>query len=357
MARMTMPQADLGVAAELRVWAEGRSKARKRARSVAAAFGRTNLTRHARGQIDDALQAVGVQSQPSLLTCGRDDWVELVVVGESPRSAALPTQIVTWHEHNWTGDGDSGSAGEWLRCLRSTRSHERQLIWSGATVAGIVTFAGWIRRGEGFYEGWGSLSRLPTSIDRAALLADDRTANRFDPRGIKALQGSPITLSPELAEALGELAGGFAPTHVPFDEPDYSEEPILWAGLHGLKPEAYIEAAVAARRGLWRKLGFPSAPARQRVLGSAGRVDLIAGDVVGEAKRAVTLRDGPSQIERYLTHLEISQDRPPSQLRGVLLQCAPDTSQAIVDRLAASRYRLELWSVVEDGRWRLDRLA
>lgn len=86
-------------------------------------------------------------------------------------------------------------------------------------------------------------------------------------------------------------------------------------------------------------------------------MDLIAGDVVGEAKRAVTLADGPGQIERYLKHLEVVVGRPRSGLRGILLQCSPGTSQAIIERLKGSRYALELWSVIDDECWQLDRLA
>lgn len=124
-----------------------------------------------------------------------------------------------------------------------------------------------------------------------------------------------------------------------------------------MNPEAYIEAAVAARRRLWRKLGFENAPSRQRVLGGAERVDLIAGDVVGEAKRVVTLKDGPEQIERYLEHLETIEGRAASRLCGVLLQCAEQTTPAVATRLAESRYDLRLWSVTPRDRWRLERLG
>jgi len=85
-------------------------------------------------------------------------------------------------------------------------------------------------------------------------------------------------------------------------------------------------------------------------------VDLIAGDVVGEAKRAVTVRDGPAQIERYLEHL-VEMGASPKGVRGVLLQCATVTSDAVVNRLAASSFDLQLWSAVDDGRWKLERLA
>jgi len=303
------------------------------------------------------LRAAGIETTPSIIDCDRDDWLRLEVAGERPLSDALPCQMVTWHEFNWTGEGDSGPNGEWLRCLKNTLAHQRQFVWSGSEVAGIVTFSGWVRPGDGFFEGWGSLSRLRKPVHRAALRADERTAARFDARGIRALQGSPIAIAPELARALCEMADVSDPTPVPLDEPDYNHEPILWTGLHGLSPEAYIEAAVATSPELWRKLGFPSAPARQRGLGAAGRVDLIAGDVIGEAKRAVTLRDGPDQVERYLTYLELQRQRPRSRLRGVLLQCASEVNAAVADRVVTSQHRLELWSVVNDGRWRLERLV
>lgn len=348
---------DLEAAIKLRAWAESRSVARKRARTLAGTFGRVNLTKDARKRLASALEAAGLETQPSLLTCDRDDWLTLTVVGDPVLSSALPSQLVTWHAHNWTGTAGSGPTGEWLRCLSDTRWGDRQFIWSADKVAGLVTYAGWIRRGEGFYEGWGSIARLRHPVDRCRLLKDGRTASRFDNRGIKALQGSPIRLPSELADALSEMAGGVPTTRIPLDAPDYKEEPILWAGLHGLGPEAHIEAAVASRRGLWRKLGFDRAPDRQRVFGSAGRVDLTAGDVVGEAKRVVSLRDGPDQIERYLLYLETARRRPRACLRGVLLQVAPATSQAVIERVRASRYNLELWSVSNDGQWRLERLA
>jgi hypothetical protein len=65
-------------------------------------------------------------------------------------------------------------------------------------------------------------------------------------------------------------------------------------------------------------------------------VDLVAGDVVGEAKRAVTLQDGPAQVERYLAYLEHERHRPRARLRGVLLQYAADVSPAVADRIRAS---------------------
>lgn len=218
-----------------------------------------------------------------------------------------------------------------------------------------MTFSAWRRHGPGFYEGWGSLSRLPRPVDRARLLIDARTANRFDARGIKAFQGSPIRLDADCSAAICELLGGLPPSVMPIDEPFGDEEMILWAGLDGLGPEAAIEAAVATQRALWGKLGFPFTPARQRRLGAAGRVDLIAGDVVGEAKKAVTVRNGPDQIERYLQHL-VNQGRSARKVRGILLQVANTTSGQVLDRLRASPFALELWHVEERRRWLVQRL-
>src|SRR3954470_17316770 len=142
---------DLEVAASLREWAGERAVARKRARSIAVAFGHRRLTARARQRIAAALTAAGLEPSPPLSACDREDWIELVVVGDPIVSDRPPTQLVTWHAFNWTGHGDSGPVGEWLRCLRDTRAGDRQLVWSGAAIAGVVTFAGWIRQGPGFY--------------------------------------------------------------------------------------------------------------------------------------------------------------------------------------------------------------
>jgi hypothetical protein len=348
---------DLEAGVKLRAWVEARPVARKRARSVATAFGWTRLTRKARTAIAAVARAVGLEFDPSITTCDADDWVVITSVGDPVTSDKPASQIVTWHSHNWTGSGDSGPTGEWLRCLRATRRGDRQFIWFDSQVAGVVTYAGWVRAGDGFYEGWGSVARLSRPVPRQALRDHGVTAARFDSRGIRGFQGSPIRLDPDVASAIGELAGGVPDTLVPLDDPDYQAESVLWAGLHGLGPEAHIEAAVASRRRFWRKLGFPHAPARQRILGTAGRADLIAGDVVGEAKRAVTLRDGPHQIERYLEYLETQARRPRQRLRGVLLQVAAEASDAVIERIETSRYRLELWHVDPHGRGRLRRLA
>ena len=353
---MTSETADIEAALSLRAWAVERPVARKRARTVAGAFGRKRLTQTAREVIDEAVAAVGLELSPSILECGIEDWLVLTASADSLSSDQLPSQMVTWHEHNWTGSDTDGSVGEWLRCLKATVRGDRQFIWSGGQIAGIVTYSGWMRPGVGFYEGWGSAMRLPSPVPRSRLLENSLTSTRFDGRGIRALQGNPIGVSTELGSAVAEMAGGLNPTMLPVDEPDYDADLILWAGLHGLGPEAYIEAAVATRKSLWRRLGFPQVPERQRKLGTAGRVDLIAGDVVGEAKRAVTLNDGPDQIERYLEHLEVVRERPRSSLKGVLLQVAPDVSNAVVERVRRSPYDVELWHVDPEGRGTLVRL-
>jgi hypothetical protein len=205
--------------------------------------------------------AVGVEATPSLATCAREDWLDLVArepataVIAPDMSNALPSQLAAWHAFNWTGgeghdDNERAPVDEWLPCLMDTPLRVRQLIWSGGAVAGIVTFAGWIGQRGGSYLGWGCVERLPAPVGRSTLLADARTASRFDARGIKALHGSPIRLGRDLAEALAEMAGGLPATEAPLDEPDYNATPIIWAGLHGLLPEAFIEAAVASRQHL-----------------------------------------------------------------------------------------------------------
>ena len=347
----------LDIAVELREHVDADDLGWKRADRLGRDFGYRRLRTRARRHIVDALHAVGLQARPSLLTCGERDLIQLDAVGDPISSTALVSQLITWHEHNWSGIGEGGHYGEWLRCLRITRALDRQLIWHRSGITGVVTFAGWIRRCEGFYEGWGSVYRLPKPISRDVLLADPRTCSRFDAHGIKALQGLPIGLSSRIARAITSLAGGIGGTDVPLDEPDYSEEPILWADVRGLCPEAVIEAAVASRARLWRELGFQGPPVRQAWLGAAGRADLIRGDVVAETKRVVTVTNGPDQIERYLDYRRRAHGRPIDGLRGVLLQCAEYTSDAVIDRLSQSRFNLELWSVVEDGGWQLERLA
>lgn len=260
--------------------------------------------------------------------------------------------IITWHAANWQGDAD-----DWLRCLKATRKGDRQLLWNDSAIRAIVTFAGWLRSDEGIYEGWGAITRLRRPVSRAELLRDQRTRHRFDRSGIHAFQGGPIGVNPALAQAISDLAAGIPPTPLPQSELNYSLEPILWAGPDGLAPESYIEAAVAATPRLWRQLGFQHPPRRQARLGAAGRPDLLDGDVVGEAKRAVTVNSGPGQIERYLDYLHFERGRQRSRLRGVLLQRAERTSQAVIDRIDDSEYRLELWAVIDDdGYWELDQL-
>jgi hypothetical protein len=99
-------------------------------------------------------------------------WTSLA---SDPSAMSCPLRSLRGMRFNWTGEGDDGPCGEWLRCLKNTLPHQRQFVWSGSKVAGLVTFSGWVRPG-----GWGSLSRLRKPVDRAALLADERTASRFD---------------------------------------------------------------------------------------------------------------------------------------------------------------------------------
>jgi hypothetical protein len=146
-------------AAELRGWVCDRKRARRRAGVVAAAFGRAKLTARARSDIEAALLAVGVEATPSLAKRAREDWLDVVAREPSTAvvvpqlSSELPSQLAAWHSFNWTGgdgrdDNDAVPVCEWLPCLKDTPSHVRQLIWSGAAVAGIVTFR-WVDRPTG----------------------------------------------------------------------------------------------------------------------------------------------------------------------------------------------------------------
>jgi hypothetical protein len=275
-------------------------------------------------------------------------------------SGRRPTQLLFFHTHNWDGSDSDPGCGQWLWCMKDTTAGTRQFIVDEEAVVAVVTFAPWVRHPRArLYEGWGSITRLANPVSRGMLLRDPRTRGRFDERGQHALQGGPIRLSRLESKAIIELAGGLPRTLIPQHEPDYSEEPSLWVGSHGLAPEAYIEAAVAATPRLWRELGFPSAPRRQRRLGDAGRPDLLAGDVVGEAKREVRVRDGAiEQLERYLDFLHRRHGRQLHGLKGVLFQCAERTNDAVINRLRASRYRLELWAVIDDdGWWYAEKLA
>jgi hypothetical protein len=277
-------------------------------------------------------------------------------LGRRRLSEAPPTQLAAWYAQHYGGPSADG-VGEWLRALRGTQEGERQLVWADGRIVAVVTFARHARRCDGFYEAWGSVTPLPKPVTHAMLLENLRTRRRFDKRGIRALQGLPIRLDADTAAAITHM-GGLGGTSIPFDDPD-DEEPILWTGPHGLAPEASIEAALAEIRDLWSELGFPTAPRRQVRLGEAGRADLLAGDVVGEAKRVVTASCGPEQIERYLRYLHLVRGRPLGGLKGILLQCEDYTTDAVIKRLQASEFHLELWYVVDagNGGWEFEQLA
>jgi hypothetical protein len=87
---MAASRSDIEAALELRRWAEERHTPRKRAKTIAAVFGRTNFTRQARDAMDQALDAVGVSTAPSLIECHRDDWLALALEAVPRRSLKLP---------------------------------------------------------------------------------------------------------------------------------------------------------------------------------------------------------------------------------------------------------------------------
>lgn len=87
---------DLEAAADLRRWTDERTSARKRARTLAAEFGRTNLTRDAREVIRETLLQAGLTTRPSLLDCGRDDWLQLVSQGRKRSTDTGRTPPAHW---------------------------------------------------------------------------------------------------------------------------------------------------------------------------------------------------------------------------------------------------------------------
>jgi len=79
--------------------------------------------------------------------------------------------------------------------------------------------------------------------------------------------------------------------------------------------------------------------------------------VIGEAKRAVTLRDGPDQSN---VTSDISKNDYTDRDHGYaafFFNAPPKSVPDVAERVSASEYRLELWSVIDDDGWRFERLA
>jgi len=150
------------------------------------------------------------------------------------------------------------------------------------------------------------------------------------------------------------LAGGLESTLIPWSEPDESAPVIQWTRVNGLPAEVFIENAIRDTPGLWKKLKLSHQPEQQVHYKETGRVDLVAGNTIIEAKKAVTVDNGPAQIERYLRHLTKSLRTTSRGVRGILVQNNPWALPGVKDRLLQSPFPLELWAIYwdEQGKWK-----
>jgi hypothetical protein len=145
------------------------------------------------------------------------------------------------------------------------------------------------------------------------------------------------------------LLGGLGPTEIPWEEPDGSNQAIPWVRSNGLPAEKFAEDEIHRNQRIWRRLGLARQPLQQVTWPEVGRVDLVCGNTVIEVKKAVTLTNGPAQLERYLGYLAKKLGVGPDGVRGILVQKHPWASPALQERLAASDYHLELWSLDQNS--------
>lgn len=265
----------------------------------------------------------------------------------------LPTQAATWLPPNYTGAGYPDiEDGEWLRCLKDTGPAERLVVWEGVAGRGLVAVVDFAtqRRAPAAraYEGWGRLQRLSPPIGPDTLASEPLLAERFLGRRARGLQGSPNRLSVEEGEAITRVAKHLPPRALPVDEPTYDEEIIFWAGDLKGPPEAVLEHDIRTTRRIWKALGFPSTPLKQRCLPSGRRPDLMASGIVADVKRRVSKIDGPAQVEGYLEELNATRPADGPWV-GLLVHRHQDLDEATRERITASPYRLEVWAV-SDGR-------
>ena len=274
-----------------------------------------------------------------------------------------PTQLDTWLPQNFRGAGEPDiEEGEWLRCLKDTGEDERLIVWEGAAGRGLVAVVDFASQrsmaAARIYEGWGRVQQLDPVLDRSAIAFEPLLADRFLGARARGLQGSPKRLSREEGAALARIAPALPPRALPVDEPTYDEEVIFWAGDTKGPPEAVLEHDIHTTRRLWKALGFPSPPLKQRRLPSGRRPDLIAPGVVADAKRRITRIDGPAQLESYLDELDITRpgDAP---WRGLLIHPHRELDKATRDRIADSSHPIEAWVIADAqrGRREVKRLA
>lgn len=214
----------------------------------------------------------------------------------------------------------------------------------------VVDFAAQRRTpARGSYEGWGRIQQLDPAIGPDALSREPLLADRFLGPRARGLQGSPNRLSVEEGEAIARVATRLPSQALPVDEPTYDEEIIFWAGDLKGPPEAILEHDIHTTRRMWKALGFPSAPLKQRCLPSGRRPDLVAPGIVADVKRRVSRIDGPAQLEDYLDELDATRPTE-APWRGLLVHPHEDLDKATRERIASSRYRVEVWGV-GDGRF------
>jgi hypothetical protein len=195
-------------------------------------------------------------------------------------------------------------------------------------------------------------------VSRERLLACPKTANRFGNPGIKALQGTAIRLLETESKAILELLGDLGPTEIPWEEPDDTLPAYSWITTRQLPAEKLAEDEIVRNRKIRRQLGLAVPPQQQVTWTGIGRVDLVCGSTLLEIKKVVTCTNGPAQIERYLDHLTKRQGLDPVDVRGLLIQKGHGASQELLDRLAGSKFHLELWSLDQNaqGVWNAEQL-
>lgn len=275
----------------------------------------------------------------------------------------LPTQVQTWLPHNFAGAGEPDiQEGEWLRCLKDTAGSDRLIVWEGAAGRGLVAVVDFAAQRRmpavGIYEGWGRIQQLRRLVTLETIAADPVLAERFLGPRARSLQGLPKRLTPAEGQAIARVAKHLPRRALPVDEPSYDEEVIFWASGDKGPPEALLEHEIHTTRSLWTRLGFPSPPLKQRRLPSGRRPDLTAPGVVADVKRRISRIDGPKQLEEYVDELNAVRQRY-APWRGLLIHRHADLDTATRERIASSRYALEVWGVTDGlrrGR-RVKRLA
>jgi hypothetical protein len=258
-----------------------------------------------------------------------------------------PTQVEAWLPGDLE-EGPDSPEGQWLTCLRDTGPDDRLVVWEGASGRGliaVVDFAAQRRRPAArITEGWGRVQRLDSFVRFKAIEHEPVLAERFLGRR-HGIRGSPKWLTGEESAAIAKLTH-LPPRAFPIDEPSYDEDVIFWADEDDGPPEAVLEHTIHSTAALWRALGFPGPPLKQRRLPSGLRPDLRAPGVVADVKRRIRRNNGPAQVEGYIEELDRIEaaDGP---WRGLLIHRHDELDPATKERLLASEYRkrLQVWTV------------